>query len=143
MANALRRTYFSLLIPAILGFIVVSLFKALDLISIERVTFMELLAPLLLALSVIFALGLPVFFRALFAHSVREQKSVPEAALLRFERTFLSIALVTPYLALTGYLLDFPRFHLTGSVLMALYAVYYYFPSQRRIRFEKRIFRVP
>jgi hypothetical protein len=142
MADVLRRTYFVLLIPAILGFIGISGAKALNLIHIDQVTFMELLAPLLLVLSVTFALGLPVFFRALFAHRVREQKSVSEADLLRFERTFLYIALVTPYLALIGYLLEFPRFHLAGSVLMALYAVYYYFPSQRRIRFEKRIFRV-
>jgi hypothetical protein len=142
MADALRRAYFALLIPAILGFIVISGFKALGLIPIGQVGFMELLAPLLLVLSVAFALGLPVFFRALFAHRVRKEKSVSEADLLRFERTFLYIALVTPYLTLIGYLLEFPRFHLAGSVLMSLYAVYYYFPSQRRIRFEKRIFRV-
>jgi hypothetical protein len=142
MADVLRRTYFVLLMPAILGFIVISGFKALDLIPIDQVGFMELLAPLLLVLSVIFALGLPVFFRALFAHRARGQKSVSEADLLRFERTFLYIALVTPYLSLIGYLFEFPRFHLAGSVLMSLYAVYYYFPSQRRIRFEKRIFRV-
>ena len=142
MADALRRTYFVLLIPAILGFMGISGAKALGLIHIDQITFMELFAPLLLVLSVIFALGLPVFFRALFAHKVREQKRVSEADLLRFECTFLYIALVTPYLALIGYLLEFPRFHLAGSVLMALYAVYYYFPSQRRIRFEKRIFRV-
>ena len=142
MADALRRTYFVLLIPAILGFIGISGAKALNLIHIDQITFMELLAPLLLVLSVILALGLPVFFRALFAHRVREQKSVSEADLLRFERMFLYIALVTPYLALIGYLLEFPRFHLAGSVLMALYAVYYYYPSERRINFEKRIFRV-
>ena len=142
MAEALRRTYFAILTPAILGFIVVSGFKALGLIPIDQIGYMKLLAPLLLVLSVIFAVALPVFFRALFAHRVREQKSVSEADLLRFERTFLYIALVTPYLTLIGYLLEFPRFHLAGSVLMTLYAVYYYFPSQRRIRFEKRIFRV-
>ena len=141
MAEALRRTYFAILTPAILGFIVISGFKALGLIPIDQIGYMKLLAPLLLVLSVIFAVALPMFFRALFAHRVREQKSVSEADLLRFERTFLYIALITPYLALIGYLLEFPRFHLAASVLMALYAVYYYFPSQRRIRFEKRIFR--
>ena len=141
MAEALRRTYFAILTPAILGFIVISGFKALGLIPIDQIGYMKLLAPLLLVLSVIFAVALPMFFRALFAHRVREQKNVSEADLLRFERTFLYIALITPYLALIGYLFEFPRFHLAASVLMALYAVYYYFPSQRRIRFEKRIFR--
>ena len=141
MAEALRRTYFAILTPAILGFIVISGFKALGLIPIDQIGYMKLLAPLLLVLSVIFAVALPMFFRALFAHRVREQKNVSEADLLRFERTFLYIALITPYLALIGYLFEFPRFHLAASVLMVLYAVYYYFPSQRRIRFEKRIFR--
>ena len=90
----------------------------------------------------LFSIALPIFFRTLFAHNVRQEKSISETDLLRFERTFLCIALVTPYIALAGYILELPRFHLGGTVIMALYAVYYYYPSERRIRFEKRIFRV-
>jgi len=43
---------------------------------------------------------------------------------------------------LVAYLLEFPRFYLAGTVLMALYAVYYYYPSKKRIQFERKIFRV-
>ena len=90
----------------------------------------------------VFAVALPIFFRTLFAHKIRHQKSTSEAELIKFERNFLYIALVAPYLMLVAYLLEFPRFYLAGTVLMALYAVYYYYPSKKRIQFERKIFRV-
>ncbi|MBW1715603.1 MAG: hypothetical protein JRJ77_07220 [Deltaproteobacteria bacterium] len=130
------------LIPAVIGFIVVYVAKALHLIDLGPIKFQELLAPLLFVLSVVFAIALPIFFRTLFAHNIRDQKSVSEAALLRFERSFLHIVLVTPYVTLSAYVFALPRFHLAGTVLMALYAVYYYYPSRKRIQFERRIFRV-
>jgi len=142
MADELRRTYFILLIPAIVGFIAISAAKKFNLLEFGHITFLELLAPLVFILSVVFAIAWPIFFRTLFAHKIRHQKSISEADLIKFERNFLYIALVTPYLMLTAYLLEFPRFYLTGTVLMALYAVYYYYPSKKRIQFERRIFRV-
>lgn len=142
MADEIRRTYFILLIPAIVGFIAISIVKEFSLIEFGYITSLELLAPFVFVLSVVFAIAWPIFFRTLFAHKIRHQKSISEANLINFERNFLYIALVTPYLMLTAYLLEFPRFYLAGTVLMALYAVYYYYPSKKRIQFERRIFRV-
>jgi hypothetical protein len=142
MADKLRRTYFTLLIPAIAGFIAISIVKKFSLIEFGHITFQEIFAPLVFVLSVVFAIAWPIFFRTLFAHKIRHQKSISEVDLIKFERSFLYIALVTPYLTLTAYLLEFPSFYLAGTVLMALYAVYYYYPSKKRIQFERRIFRV-
>jgi hypothetical protein len=50
--------------------------------------------------------------------------------------------MATPYVALIAQILQLPRFHLGGTIIMALYAVYYYYPSKRRIEFERRVFRV-
>jgi len=141
MIDELRRTYFRLLVPVIVGFVVYFVAKTYDLFDFGPTKFHEILAPLLFILSVVFSIALPIFLRTVFAHSVRHQKNVPEADLLKFERTFLYIALVTPYITLAGYILELPRFYLGGTVIMALYAVYYYFPSQKRIQFERRIFR--
>jgi len=140
MADELRRTYFMLLVPAVAGFILFFLVKAF--VNLGPFKFQEFLGPSIFILSVLFAIALPIFFRTLFAHRVRAQKSVSEGDLVKFERNFLYIALVTPYVTLVAYLLALPRFYCAGTVLMALYAVYYYYPSERRIRFEKRIFRV-
>jgi hypothetical protein len=142
MIGELRKTYVILLIPVIVGFVACFVVNTYDLVGLGPTKFKGIIAPLVFGLSVVFAIALPIFFRSLFAHKVRQEKSVSEADLLKFERTFLHIALVTPYIALAGYMLELPRFHLGGTVIMALYAVYYYFPSQKRIQFERRIFRV-
>ena len=142
MIDKLKRTYFTLLVPAIVGFTAYLLAKTYDLVDFGPTKFQGILGPILFTLSVVFAIALPIFFRTLFAHNVRQKKSVSEADLLKFERSFLYIALVTPYIALAGYMLELPRFHLGGIVIMALYAVYYYFPSKKRIQSERRIFRV-
>lgn len=142
MASKLRRTYLTLLIPAIAGFMLLFAARAFDCVGSAPVADPKYLAPLVFVLSVVFAIALPLFLRTRFIQKVRHQKNVSEADLLRFERIFLCVALVTPYLTLIGYLLALPRFHLAGSVLMALYAVYYYYPSEKRIRFESRVFRV-
>jgi len=142
MADELRRTYFILLIPAIVGFVAISAAKKFNLLEFGYITSLELIAPLVFVLSVVFAIAWPIFFRTLFSHKNRHQKSISEATLIKFERNFLYIALVTPYLTLAAYLLDFPSFYLAGTILMALYAVYYYYPSKKRIQFERRIFRV-
>lgn len=142
MIDELRRTYIMLLIPAIVGFIFFFLAKTFHLVNFGPIKFQEFLGPLLFILSVIFAIALPILFRTLFAHKVRDQKSISEADLFKFERNFLYIAFLTPYVTLIAFLLESPRFYCAGTVLMALYAVYYYYPSERRIQFEKRIFRV-
>jgi len=142
MVDELRRTYIVLLIPAIVGFIFLFVAKKFHLIHIGPFKFQEFLGPLLFIASVILAIALPILFRTLFAHKVRHQKSVSETDLLKFERIFLYIALLTPYVTFIAYFFELPRFYCAGTVLMALYAVYYYYPSERRIKFEKRIFRV-
>ena len=107
MVDKLRRTYFTLLIPAVVGFIVISAGKKFNLVEFGHITSLEIFAPLVFVLSVIFAIAWPIFFRTLFAHKIRHQKSIPEVDLIKFERHFLYIALVTPYLTLTAYLLEF------------------------------------
>jgi hypothetical protein len=77
-----------------------------------------------------------------FANKRRHQTRTAEEDWLKFERNLLYIAMATPYIALIAQILQLPRFHLAGTIIMALYAVYYYYPSKRRIQFERRVFRV-
>jgi len=87
------------------------------------------------------ALATPILYRALFAHWNRHRRSVSWEELYRFERNLIGITMVTPYLALSAYVLQVPRFHFSGILLMAMYAAYYYFPSQRRILADRKVFR--
>jgi hypothetical protein len=142
MGEDLKRTYFILLVPAVLGFIVLFLSLKLNWIDLKLYQVPKILALTLFVLSVVFAVALPIFYRTLFANKIRHHTEISEAEWLKFERNSIRIALVTPYLTLAAHLLELPRFHLSGTILMALYAVYYFYPSKKRIAFERRIFRV-
>lgn len=102
----------------------------------------SILHSILFVLSAITAIAGPLFFRTLFAHSVREQKQIQVKEFLTFQKKILWISLITPYFAFITVLCDFPRFFAAAIVLMALYAIYYYFPSQKRINFDRKIFRI-
>lgn len=142
MINKLKRTYFSLLIPAIVGFLCIYLLKEFNFIHLGKPQFISILAPSVFVLSVIFAIAAPIFFRSLFAHKISNEKSTTESKLIKFEQSLIRIALVTPYLGLVAYFFEFQRFYFSATFIMTLYAVYYFYPSQKRIAFEKRIFKV-
>ena len=142
MTGALKRTYFTFLAPAGLGLIVLQCAHGLDLFAIGEVKFIPVIAPLVFVLSVLFAVALPILLRTLFAHKNRNQINTSEVDLIQFERRLIYIISIPPYLALTACLLELPLFYTAGTALATLYAVYYYYPSQKRIQFDRRIFRV-
>ncbi len=84
----------------------------------------------------------PVFIRTLFAYKVREQTFVPFEAFVKFQKRLIRVSMVTPYLALTAVVCELPKFHSAAIILMALYALYYHFPSAGRINFDRKIFKV-
>jgi len=141
MQDRLKKIYFALLAPAVLGFVVIYLLRSLHGLQWFTDPVVAFVAPTIFILAVIFAVAGPIFYRSLFAHRWQHYLSVPPLALFRFERNQTLIAMVTPYLALVAYFMELPRFHLAGTFLLALYAVYYYYPSTLRISVEQRIFK--
>ena len=142
MTEKLRKIYAVVLLPSILGFVLVYLNNASGFVRIGPIHFSEIMAPSIFILSVVCAVACPIFYRTFFAHRKRMDPSVSENELMKFERNLIYIAMVTPYLALTAYILELPRFYTAGAFLMGLYAIYYFYPSKRRFAFERRIFRV-
>jgi hypothetical protein len=142
MTDELRKIYIATLLPSILGFVFVYLIKASGFINIGPCNFLEILAPTIFILCVVFAVAGPIFYRTFFAHKKRMNRSVSENELIKFERNLIYIAMVTPYLALAAYIFELPQFYTAAAFLMGLYAIYYFYPSQRRLAFERRIFRV-
>ena len=141
MQDRLRKIYLAFLIPAVLGFVTIGLIRHNDHSLLVPLGDTTVLAPAILILAVFFGLAGPILYRSLFAHRKRHLSSIPVPMLFRFERNLTGMALVVPYLALVGYYLQLPRFHLAATLLVALYAVYYHYPSRKRIAFDTRIFR--
>ena len=142
MERYLKQTYYRLVLPAAAGFILLGAMKASGLLHFQTSDSMEGLARVLFFLSAVCAVALPLAVRTGFISRVRSHKRVSESELLAFEKWFLYSAMPAPYLALAVHILDMPGFYVNGTFLMALYAVYYYYPSRRRIDHEKRIFRI-
>jgi hypothetical protein len=142
MSHDLKRTYFTLLLPAVLGFILIFAIRHFHLLSFNIPQFPSAIPPFIFIVSVCFAVALSIFYRTLFANKMRHQTRTSEREWLKFESNLLYIAMITPYLGLIAQILQLPRFHLAGTIVMALYAVYYYYPSKRRIEFDRRVFRV-
>ncbi|MGD8991882.1 MAG: hypothetical protein PVI00_10560 [Desulfobacterales bacterium] len=142
MTAELKRTYFIVLVPSLLGFIIVYGAKAHDFFKINRVDNMSIWAPVIFILCAVWALALPLFYRSFFAHQKRDRKEVSEADFIKFERRLMCMSLVAPYLALAAYVLEFSKFYTAGSILMGLYVIYYFFPSKRRLALDRRIYRV-
>jgi len=141
MHDRLKNIYFFFLTPAIIGFMAVSILRQSKPAITLPEQYMAVIAPAIFVLAAAFAIAGPILFRSLFAHRQRNLDMVPQVVLYRFECNLTCMALVVPYLALVGYFLQLPRFHLAATLLMALYAIYYYYPSQKRIAFDGKIFR--
>jgi len=142
MTHDLKRTYFTLLLPAVAGFILIFILQHFHLVNFNISQIPPVLYPIIFIASVCFAVALPIFYRTVFANKRRDQTHTAEEEWLKFERNLLYIAMTTPYVSLIAQVLQLPRFHLAAVIIMALYAVYYYYPSKKRIEYERRIFRV-
>jgi hypothetical protein len=141
MHERLKRLYFVVLTPALFGFVAVYLLQLyLQPIGISD-KLMAIVAQAIFMLAVLFALAGPIFYRSLFAHRQRYLSDVSQAAFFKFECRLTAMALVTPYFALAAYFLQLPRLHLAATLLMTLYAIYYYYPSRKRVGFDMQIFR--
>ena len=141
MTAALKKAYLTLLLPSIFGFAIACWARTQNLIEINPIPFVEMAGASIFILCIALTIAFPIFYRTLFAHKNRDLISVSEKKLFNFERTLINVAMITPYLALIAYLLDLPRFYTASAFLVGLYAVYYFYPSKRRIAFDRKIFR--
>lgn len=142
MHKTLQKHYMMLVLPGLGLFVILGLAAALDLMPHGRLELPSGVHVSMFVATAVTAIAGPLFLRTLFAHSVRNQRQVDAGRFLTFQRRMLWISMITVYLAFAAVLCEFPRFYAAAIVLMGLYAMYYYYPSQQRIDFDKKIFRV-
>jgi hypothetical protein len=141
MADELKKTYYICLVPLLLGFILAGWVKAYGLVEIGSANLIAIAGPFIFVFCIALAIGFPIFYRTLFAHKSRDLINVSENELLKFERTLINVTMITPYLSLAAFILELPHFYTASATLMGLYVVYYFYPSKKRIAFDRRIFR--
>lgn len=142
MKKELQRIYIKLLVPAVILVIIAEIGVRLGLIHLGPYPGTRAFEIFVFVLAVGLSLAFPVFYRVLYVNRVKELKMVPASELLRYEKNTLSMVLITTYLPTIAVLFKFSSLYYFGIILFALYGCYYYYPSWKRISFEKRIFRV-
>jgi len=138
----LRQRYVWLLLPAAAGMVLITALRSFPAVGLPVPQFPAALSVVVFVASVCTAVALPILYRTLFANQRRGQMHTPAADWLKFERGLLYIAMATPYVGLAAQILALQRLHLAGTLIMSLYAVYYYYPSKKRIDYDRRMFRV-
>lgn len=143
MTDSLKKIYITALAPVvscIVALIILEKGFAIHLLPVMRVP--VYFSPIVFMAAVFTALVIPLLLRTLFAKKAGLEKKISTTAFFQFQRHLVISAMVTPYLGITALMFELQKFYVSATLLMALYAVYYYYPSQRRIDFDKRIFRI-
>ena len=138
----LKKVYLKLLYPFLILMVLVYLGQFLGIFGQIEKEFSKALSVTLLVLTALFSVALPIFYRSLFANKVKDMKSITVNEFLKFEKNLIIIAMVAPYFLVFTVLLNLSGFYFGTIVIIALYAAYYYYPSEKRIKFEKKLFRI-
>lgn len=142
MVHKLQKFYALLLAPAVAGFAFLLVNERLELSTLPRVGDPVWLGLGLFLAAMAVGVALPIWIRALLAYQTGGQTRVDSRAMLRFQHRLIGTALTAPYLALAAYGLQVEGYFAAGTLLAALYAVYYFCPTRKRIDFDCRLFRV-
>ena len=142
MATDLKQAYYRRLLPALAAVAAAAAVRGFSQADSLTPAAARITGVVLFTGAVLAAVGLPIWIRTAFANRVRMQRSVEETDFAGFQRRLITAALVAPYLAAAAIALPLDAFYQGGAVLAALYGAYYHYPSQRRIAFDRRLFRV-
>lgn len=142
MNHVLRRYYYKILIPALLLLFAAEGYKAI-LMSGDQIQSLNFrpLSITIFILCAATAFGLPLLYRSYYAHIYKNIQSISAVVFLKFQKRLLLLALSAVYISVIGFTISLPDFYKYGVVLFALYAAYYYYPSDRRLNLDKRIYR--
>lgn len=138
----LKKHYFKLISLTISLFIILGATKILHLPTFQTLNAPSFFPTLFFVLSAITAIAGPLFLRTLFAHFMRDKKQVSIDSFEKFQKGLISISMLTPFFAFIAVVCEFEKFYSASIIILALYAIYYYFPSKKRIGFDKKIFRI-
>lgn len=142
MSTDLKQAYYRRLLPALVTVAVATAVRGLGMAVDLPPEAARWTGICLFTGAVIAAVALPIWIRAAFANRVRMQRSVGEVDFGGFQRRLITVALMAPYLATVALALQLDAFYQGGTMLAALYGIYYHYPSRQRIAFDRRLFRV-
>lgn len=142
MKKTLFEIYVMMLVPVLLAISVLYIIDFLNLFKFNTEVAARPITITIFILAAAFSIALPIFYRSLFVNTVKNENNINLYKFISFEKNLTIIAMVAPYFIPLALLLNLSSFYLVAIVLFGLYSVYYYYPSEKRINFEKKLFRI-
>ncbi len=141
ISKILKKVYFRWLIPAIF---------LTGLVYLLKFTFgwqnwlinENIVSDIIITLAVIIGVAIPIIYRIYFVFRNRDKKKITVARFIGFEKILIVISLLTPYFLVLSIGIGLKNTANIVITLLALYSIYFYFPSERKIQFEMKIFRI-
>ncbi len=142
MDKELKRTYFALVTPAIV--LTIGVYLLIYFNVWEGINFVPSrpFSIIFFIVAISTGVAIPIFLRVYFFSLLKEKKSFSPEEFIKYQKTIIKVASVTVYLAFVSALLKMETFYFGGTVLAAIYAIYYHYPSEKKVKFDSKIFKV-
>ena len=141
MIKNLQRVYYRIAIPCFLLLIAIYLGEVAGLyFSFEE-------APIqinvtLLVLATCFSLVFPIWLKLSFIQSNKKKKSVGKDTYFNYAKRYIILSVSGFYIVPVAYIFQLSKWIMFTIALFAIYSLYFYYPSEKRIESEKKLFRV-
>ncbi len=142
MVKKLQEKYFVLVSPPVILAMLVYLFQQLKIWEGVQATPSRYFPIVIFVLAITVGVAIPIYLRVYSFSKLKEKKTYSEEEFFNYEERIIYVISITPYLAFVAALLNIPSFYFGGTVLAAIYAMYYHFPSEKKINFDKKVFHV-
>ena len=141
MVKEMQKFYYSWATP---GVVLVIIFFILDFFEINFYLgeSSHTISITLLLFAALFSVILPLWFKLMFVKRVKGLKNVDRRSFIKFEKVFVLISSFSIYVVVVAYIFQTPQWLMLIIALFSLYSLYFYFPSEKRIKMESKIFRV-
>lgn len=142
MQQTLKKHYLSILLPGVIIFAIIYLIYNTGGILSENTSTPRAISAIHVILSAAFTFLVPMWLKITAVNNLNKTKKIEISEFIKFEKSYISTSLVSVYIFISGYLFKLSKIPMSVVIIFCLYAIYYYYPSMRRINLEKRIFRI-
>ncbi len=142
MIKELKKTYYLLIFPAVILTIIAYLlfyFKVWGGVAFSPSRNFSII---FFIVAITIGVALPIFLRVYFFSKLKTKHFTTQKEFIRYQKLIIKIAAITAYLAFIAAFLRMETFYFGGTVLAAIYAIYYHYPSEKKIKFDQKIFKV-
>ncbi len=133
----LKKFYKISILPAIIFFVYVQ-FADLNLKNFIKDS--KYINFIFVGCSILFALVLPIIIRIANFFKVNDKGAMTEKRFVNFERILIIISQLSIYILIIGQQVLDSRIIMIILSVIAFYALFYYYPTERKINMDMRIF---